>query len=192
MYSKLVKQIRQLLEKQEIVIVAVSGHGGSGKSTLADKLAKEFDISDDQLVRIDRFHAKNYMQAKSIYEQHDWDTLTNLLGDIRTTDRMKYQTRDWKGVESQVDVLRPKVLIIEGIRLIRPELSPYFDISVWIDCPLELTTERAVERNKQQGDSEEEINLWYTKWIPEAKQYIEDAKPQKIADFVYTEYESEA
>lgn len=190
MYPNLVKQIKELLRSQPVVVVAISGHGGSGKSTLADRLAKEFAVADNQLVRIDSLHAQDYMQANSIYKQHDWATLTNLLDKVRGSDRMNYLSRDWKGNEKWIDVPRPNVVIVEGVRLIRPSLLPYFDLNVWIDCPLEFATERALERNRQQGDSEEAIDLWRTKWVPEAKEYVADAEPQKIADFVYTEYES--
>lgn len=190
MYSELVKHIRLLLAKQEVVAVAISGHGGSGKSTLAESLAKEFGVTKDQIIRVDNFHAKNYMKAKGIYEQHEWTELKNLLTNARSNHQLKYVARDWHGKEHDVSITRPRVLIVEGIRLVRPETLPYFDVNVWIDCPLELAAKRAVDRNRQQGDSEEEIELWYTKWIPEAKQYYEDAQPQKIADFVYSEYGS--
>lgn len=190
MYSELVKRIRQLLAKQEVVTVAISGHGGSGKSTLAELLAKEFAIADDQLVRVDNLHAKNYMDANGIYEQHEWAELKALLIDAHSSQRLEYLARDWQGNEHSVSVVRPRLIIVEGIRLVRPDLLPYFDVNVWIDCPLELAAKRAIERNRLQGDSKEEIELWHTKWIPEAKQYYEDAQPQKIADFVYSEYGS--
>ena len=190
MYSELVKRIRSLLSTQEVVTVAISGHGGSGKSTLAESLAKEFSVTDEQILRIDNFHAKDYIKTKDIYEQHEWGELKALLADARSKHELKYLARDWKGKEHKICITRPRILIVEGIRLVRPELLPYFDVNVWIDCPLEVATKRAIGRNRLQGDSEEEIKLWYTKWLPEAKQYEEDYHPQKIADFLYTEYGS--
>jgi len=188
MYSELVKRIRMLLAEQEVVVVAISGHGGSGKSTLAESLAKEFGITSNQIIRVDNLHAKNYMAAKSIYEQHEWTELKFLLTNARSNRQLRYLARDWQGNEHDVNVARPRLIIVEGIRLVRPELLAYFDINVWIDCPLEIAAKRAIDRNRQQGDSEEEIELWYTKWIPEAKQYYEDAQPQKVANFIYSEY----
>jgi uridine kinase len=188
MYTEIVARIRQLLEKQTVVIVAISGHGGSGKTTLAAKLAEEFDVTNDQIVHIDALHAANYMQIKDIYQQHDWKTLADLLTRARSDERLNYPTRDWKGNAGNVDVTRPRVVIVEGIRLIRPDLMPLFDVTVWIDCPAETAAARAIERNREQGDSDEEINLWYTKWVPEAKRYEADAQPHKIADFAYRTY----
>ncbi len=152
MYAELVTRIQELLAKQEMVIVAISGHGGSGKSTLAEALAKEFDINNGQIIRVDKFHAKNYMEAKGIYEQHEWQELVSLLTNARSHHQLRYLSRDWQGNEHKVSFTRPRLVIVEGIRLIRTELLPYFDLSVWIDCPLELATKRAIDRNRQQGD----------------------------------------
>ena len=188
MYIDLVHIIQALLAKQEVVVVAISGHGGSGKSTLADKLARQFGLAEDQIVQVDGLHAKNYMQAKGLFELHDWATIMDILANAHTNNRLKYLKRDDKEVESTVDVSRPRVLLLEGIRLIRPEVLPYVDVSVWIDCPLEVATKRAVERNRQQGDSEAEIVLWDSKWVPEAKQYIKQVDPRSIASFIYRDY----
>ena len=188
MYSELVIRVRSLLAKQEVVKIAISGHGGSGKSTLAKALAKEFGVTEEQIIRVDNFHAKNYMGAKDIYEQHEWAELKTLLNNAHSNHQLSYLARDWQGNEHNVSFPRPRLIITEGIRLVRPDMLPYFDINVWIDCPLAIATKRAIDRNLLQGDSAEEIELWHTKWIPEAKQYYKDAQPQKIADFIYSEY----
>jgi uridine kinase len=188
MFDELAKQIKQLLATKTPVVVAISGHGGSGKSTLADKLAHQFGVSENQIVRTDDLHAKNYMQVQGLFEQRDWDTIMKLLSNLKTSNRLKYLKRDDKEIENIVDVPRPSLVIFEGIRLLRPEIMPYVDISVWIDCPIELATKRAKERNRQQGDSEAEIALWDTKWVPESKQYFEQIRPDEIASFIYREY----
>ncbi|MCB9822898.1 hypothetical protein H6800_01325 [Candidatus Nomurabacteria bacterium] len=190
MYDELVNNIKRLLNNQEVAVIAISGHGGSGKTTLAKRLAEDFDIAAEQIVGLDNLHAKNYEDAKGLFELSDWAVIMELLKDIHTSGRLQYQTRDWKGVESRVDVAMPSLVIIEGVRLLRPEIKPYVDICVWIDCPLDVASVRAKDRNRQQGDTEEEIALWDTKWIPEAKKYVEKIHPEKIADFIYTDQES--
>lgn len=189
MFEDLIKQIEDLLAKKAPVVVAISGHGGSGKSTLADKLARHFGIAENQIVSTDGLHAKNYMQAPDIFHHHDWETIMRLFETVRDTDRLVYSKRDSDGIESTVDVPRPPVVVVEGIRLLRPEVMPYVDISVWIDCPLELASKRAKERNRLQGDSEAEIALWDTKWTPESTLYYEQVQPQKLASFIYREYQ---
>lgn len=169
--------------------MAISGHGGSGKSTLAEKLAGEFGVSEEQIVRTDDIHAQDYEHTEDLFELHDWPIIFDLLSGIRESERLHYTTRDWKGVEGVVDTVRPHLIILEGIRLIRPEVLRYIDLSVWVDCPLEVATKRAIDRNRQQGDNEAELALWETKWVPEAKQYMELVHPEKIADFIYAQHE---
>jgi uridine kinase len=188
MYRDLVHIIEKLLAEQEVVVVAISGHGGSGKSTLADALAQQFEVPEDQIVRGDGLHAKNYLQATGLFELHDWATIMDILVNARANKRLKYLKRDDKEAESMVDVPRAPLLILEGIRLIRPEVLPYVDVSVWIDCPLDVATKRAKERNRQQGDSEAEIALWDSKWDPEATRYVKEVSPSSIASFIYHEY----
>ena len=189
MYEDLAKQIVQLLSTKSPVVVAISGYGGSGKSSLADKLATQFGVNENQIIRTDDLHALNYMHVKDIFQQRDWPVIMDLLANIKTNKRLKYLKRNDKEVESSVDVPLPRLVIFEGIHLLRPQIMSYVDISVWIDCPLQLATNRAKERNRQQGDSEADIALWDTKWVPEAKQYYERVAPQKIANFIYKEYE---
>ena len=182
MYEDLVKQIQELLNKQAVVVVAISGHGGSGKSTLADRLGQEFGVEKHHILRMDSFYAKNYEKAKGLFEGHDWPVIMDLLSHVHESNRLTYKTRDWKEVEGSAYIDRPKLVLFEGVRLIRPETVPYFDLSVWIDCPIEVATKRAKDRNRQQGDSEAELALWDTKWLPEAKLYIEQVHPEKIAN----------
>lgn len=188
MYDELIRIIEEHLLKQEVVVVAISGHGGSGKSTLAEKLATHFEIASNQIVSSDGLHAKNYLQAKGLFDMHDWETITNILKHVRSCKRLQYIKRDDKEIESIVDVPRPRVVIIEGIRLLRPEILEYVDISVWIDCPLDVATARAKERNRQQRDTQAEIDLWDTKWAPESKRYFDQTSPHKIASFIYGDY----
>ena len=93
MFDELTKQIEELLAKKSPVVVAISGHGGSGKSTLADKLTSKFGIAENQIVRVDGLHAKNYMQAKSIFQHHDWTAVMDLLSHINNANRLKYLKR---------------------------------------------------------------------------------------------------
>ncbi len=188
MFEYLVNLIEHHLARQSEAIVAISGHGGSGKSTLAERLGGRFGVADNQIIRMDGLYAKNYLQAKDIFDLHDWSALLSLLSHVRSSDRLRYLKRNDKEVEALVDVPKPQVVIVEGIRLIRPEILPFVDISVWIDCPLDVAADRAKKRNRLQGDSDEEIALWDTKWVPEAKLYMEQTSPDKIASFIFTEY----
>ena len=188
MYEKLIKKIEKLLANQATVVVAISGHGGSGKSTLADKLASEFGVEDNQIIRLDNLHAKNYEHAVGLFEISDWPVILELLSNIRTSKRLVYKTRSWREVEGTIDIPKPRLIIVEGVRLLRTETQPLFDLSIWIDCPLTIASKRAKERNRLQGDSEAELALWDSKWIPESRSYVQNFHPEKIADIIYKDF----
>ena len=61
---------------------------------------------------------------------------------------------------------------------------PLLDLAVWIDLSPERAGLRAVERNRDQGDSTAELDLWRTKWIPEGRAYEEAIAPDRLAHVV--------
>lgn len=186
-YDELLFKVKSLRENKEVIVIAISGHGGSGKSTLAQRLAVDLGIGIDQILGIDELHARGCADATQLDGLHDWDAIYAILEQLRTRDRMQYMGRDYWGNEKPVDVERPEVVICEGIRLIHPNVLKYVDLSIWVDCPIDIATDRAKERNRLQGDSEEEIELWDTRWVPESLRYIELVHPEQLADVIYRE-----
>lgn len=168
-------------------VVGISGHGGAGKSTLAARLITELGGTPEQVVRTDRFYAADAGPDSRLFALHDWPALLDLLHRLRATPgprRLLYPVRTYDGVERTCDVPMPPVVIVEGIRLLRPETIPLLDLAVWINLAPEPAGRRAVERNREQGDSSEELDLWRTKWIPEAHAYTHSVDPERLAHVV--------
>ncbi len=82
----------------------------------------------------------------------------------------------------------PKVLLVEGIRLYRPEFMNNFDLSIWIDCPPELALRRAKERDIKQGHGEQYMKRWDTEWGPLSQEYFDKYHPDKLTDVLYKEF----
>ena len=78
----------------------------------------------------------------------------------------------------------PPVVVVEGIRLLRPEIVEVLDLAVWIDLTPESAGHRAVERNRGQGDNSAELDLGRTKWIPEGHAYSRLMSPDRLAHVV--------
>ena len=113
--------------------------------------------------------------------------MLDLLQRVRarpTPERLTYPTRVYDRSTGRRDTAMPPVVLVEGIRLLRPELRPLLDLAVWIEMTPEAAGVRAVARNTDQGDSAAELDLWRTRWIPEGHAYVAAADPVRLADLV--------
>jgi uridine kinase len=166
-------------------VIGISGHGGAGKSTLAARLMTDLGGTPEQVIGTDGFYAVGAGPRSGLFDLHDWAALYELLHGIRATQdlkRLTYSVRTYSGADGTCDVPMPPVVLVEGIRLFRSETMIYLDMAGWIDLAPEPAGRRAVERNRDQGDSSEELDLWRTKWIPEAHEYARLVCPERLAD----------
>lgn len=187
-YDELLARVRTLIaQSARPPVVAIAGCGGAGKSTLAMRLAADLGIHEDQVVGTDGLYAKTDTDRAAMWDLHDWPALIDLLARVRsepTPERLRYRYRWYDGQEGDRDFPMPLVLIVEGIRVIRPETMHLFDLAVWIDLDPAAGAERAKARNRLQGDSEAELELWDTKWVPEGVEYQRLVRPEELAHVV--------
>lgn len=190
-FEELVAEIQQLLSnKNDTVVVAVSGFGGSGKTTLAEKLKNHF--KDSTWIQLDNFIV-NRAKGDNWDSGYDWNRLESVLKDVRDGKELHYQFYDWHkdALTGWIDVSPlPKLIIVEGIRLLQTKLLPYFDVRVWIDCPIEIASQLGIERDRKNGVDENHIAEWQTNWIPKDKTFYSMFKPDENADFLIKGYEA--
>lgn len=187
-YDELLARVRTLIaQSARPPVVAIAGCGGAGKSTLALRLAADLGVHEDQVVGTDGLYARTDTDRAAMWDLHDWPALFGLLEGVRaepTPERLRYRYRWYYGQEGDVDEPMPPAVIVEGIRVIRPELMHLFDLAVWIDLDPLAGAERAKARNRLQGDTEAELELWDTKWVPEGVEYQRLVRPKELAHVV--------
>ncbi|QBX54652.1 hypothetical protein EXE58_03675 [Nocardioides seonyuensis] len=187
-YDELLQRVRSLMTTTaHIPVVAISGHGGAGKSTLAEALAADLGLTEDQVVPTDCFYATTCGPAAGMWEQHDWRLIASLVRGARSEprpERLRFDYRWWTGETGVEDHPMPPVLIVEGIRLLSARTRGLFDLTVWIDMDPGSAGARAKTRNLLQGDDQDELHLWDTKWIPEGHAYADAERPEAHADVV--------
>jgi len=76
------------------------------------------------------------------------------------------------------------LILLEGIYLLKRDLRPYYDLSVWIDCSFETALARAVARAQEGLSPEETVRAYRTLYFPaQSIHFVRDA-PRAAAGLV--------
>lgn len=143
--------------------VGVDGVDGAGKTFFADELGAVLEARGMPVIRasVDGFHhpaAVRYRRGRSSPEgfyqdSYDYERLTILLlrplspgGSGRFVPSV-YDVRREQPVDAEVELAQPgSVLVLDGIFLHRPELAGFWDYSVFLDVPFEVSIPRGARR----------------------------------------------
>lgn len=168
------------------VVVAVSGFGGAGKSTLG--VALRDSVDDAFVAGSDEFHTNYALGRSADWACVDRDRMQRqLLVPFREDGTIRYQGYDWTTNAPGDWRTRGgvRILIVEGVGILHPDLLPLFDLTVWVDTPPEVATARAINRNVLQGSGPEDAELWRTVWAPNDVDFFAKHRPREIADLIY-------
>ena len=181
------------------LLVALSGIDGSGKSAIARRLVAALRAggTNTALIPLDPWHQPLEIRfsrddpAEHFYRHaFRFDELFERLVEplcrqrsvhleveltrLPENDRVVH-TYDFRDVE---------VIVLEGIFLLKRELSSRYDVAFWIECSFETALRRALARN-QEGLSEAEIRRDYaTIYFPAQRIHLERDDPTSRVDAV--------
>jgi uridine kinase len=166
--------------------VCIDGPGASGKSTVARGLAAASE--EIQLVHMDDFYRPSAQRfdgavaRRPIAADFDLSRLrTEVLIPLTSNQPASYHVYDWTTDEvaaGAVAVTRP-IVVVEGVYSFSLALAPFFDFSVWVDCPRSLRLARGLAR-----DGEAARARWEEDWMPGEDLYISTEGPHERAALV--------
>lgn len=181
-----------------VLRVAIDGVDGAGKTTFADELVPFLTPSGRAVIRasVDGFHhpaAARYRLGRGSPEgfyrdSYDYGALKRFLLDpLSPGGSGCYRTAVYDvGAERQVEVPEKlaapgSVLLLDGIFLHRPELRGFWDASVWLEVPFEVSIPRGAQRGTGSPDPDAESNRRY---VEGQKLYGLEAEPRRHATMV--------
>lgn len=181
-FDELVETLKQRLSSQ--LVIGISGFGGAGKSTVAGQLAKAMDSA--QVVSADDFLINRLQNRDDSWNDVDRARiLREVLEPFRKGEEIHYRRYDWLTNQPGEWRTLPQSarLVLEGIGILHPDLAPSFDVTVWIDVPIEVAGKRGKYRDREIYKLDND-RFWNDVWIPNDLDYIERYRPHENADYL--------
>lgn len=159
------------------LMVAIAGPPAAGKSALAEALAPLLPQGSAAVVSMDGFHyddavlaARGLSSRKGAPETFDFDGLRHLLERLRKADAEVAAPLFDRQIEisragAAIVPAEAKFILVEGNYLLLDEspwdqLSPLFDISVWVEAPRAELERRLAQRWREHGRTPEAARAW--------------------------------
>jgi uridine kinase len=178
--------------------VGVDGVDGAGKTVFGDHLAAELRARGSEVVRasVDGFHHPpqvRYRRGRGspegyFLDSYDYATMRSLLLDPLSPGgsgrfvRAVYDVHAERRVEAVGESAEPTaILVLDGIFLHRPELVGYWDLSVFLDVPFEVSVPRGAARGYGNPDPGHPSNQRY---VEGQRLYLRACDPAAHADVV--------
>ena len=170
-YLPLFEKIDSLLPKGRL-IMAIDGGSASGKTTLAAILCEKCGAT---VFHMDDFFLTPHMRTKERLcevggnvdrERFEKEVLIPLsLGQTVSYRPFDCKTRDFKEL---THVIPNNPVIVEGAYSMHPQLSKYYDFSVFLDIDADRQRSRILKRNSPDG-----AKRFFEEWIPLENIYFE-------------------
>lgn len=190
--------------------VAIDGVDAAGKTILADELAGQLHDSHRQIIRasVDDFHhPKAYRRKKGslspegfYYDSYDYDAVKEKLliplglGGNRQYIAAIHDIVTEQPLESEIQTASDAaILLMDGIFLLRPELLPWWDLTIYVHADFANTVARGTARDASlYGSRSRATERYLERYVPGQQLYLEQVRPLDKADILINNNDIEA
>ena len=180
--------------------VAVDGVDASGKTVFADSLAEKLKPIPREVIRasVDGFHnpkiirrQRGQLSPEGFYhDSYNYPALIqDLLLPLGPNGDLHYRIQVFDLVKDQpVDppmktASNDAILLMDGIFLLRPELLPHWDLTIFLQADFKNTVPRGTARDAALFGSQEKAEERYrARYVPGQELYFREAHPLDNAD----------
>jgi len=180
--------------------VAVDGVDGAGKTHFADALGVELTVRGAKVIRVsaDGFlnpprtrHRRGRDSPEGFYrDSFDYGRMIRKLLDPLSAGGNREYIREVYDVRREREVRRlpelaevDAILVLDGIFLHRDELVHYWDYSVWLEVPFEVSVPRAAKRGIGVKDPDVH-SVKNRRYIEGQRLYMAECHPRERASVV--------
>lgn len=180
--------------------VAVDGVDGAGKTHFADALGVELTVRGAKVIRVsaDGFlnpprtrHRRGRDSPEGFYrDSFDYGRMIRLLLDPLSPGGNREYIREVYDVRREREIRRlpelaeeDAILVLDGIFVHRDELVHYWDYSVWLDVPFEVSVPRAAGRGVGVVDPDVH-SAKNRRYIEGQRLYMKECRPRERASVV--------
>ncbi len=164
-------------------ILAIEGRSASGKTTLSDLLASTYGCTvfhmDDFFLRPDQRTPERYAEVGGNVDRERF--LNEVLEPLSKGEVVNYRKFHCASMmlEDPIPIIPKKLVVIEGVYSMHPDLSDYYDLSVFLDISPKLQRERILRRNYPQM-----AERFFETWIPLEEKYFSAMNIKEQCDIV--------
>lgn len=142
-------------------VIAVDGRGGAGKTTLVDRFRAA--VPDSAVVHTD--------DVAWNHAYFDWGAVLadNILRPLHRGAAVDFRPDAWAAHDRPGSIRIPagtEVVWVEGTGVIRAELAPWLDASVWVQGDLDEQERRLIDRDGDSPGQREHVANWLREELP--------------------------
>ena len=181
-FLPLFKRIDTLIAENDTLTVAIDGGCAGGKTTLAGVIEELYGATvfhmDDFFLRPEQRTKERYSEVGGNVDRERF--LDEVLIPLKRGVPFGYRKFDCStfALGEKTDVTPSKLRVIEGTYSHHPDLTPYYDLTVFLDVPLDVRKKRIEVRN-----SPKMAERFFNEWIPLEEKYFSEMQIKSRADF---------